>query len=62
MIRPGLYIDPDGFGHVFPKEICAELGWPYTGENYLMVVEALLELLPRGMPIKIILHERKPDA
>ena len=62
MVKVGLYIDPEGFGHVFPDEICAELGWPYTEENYLIIIEGLLRLLPPGMPLKLIRHERIPDA
>lgn len=62
MIQPGLYIDPDGCGHVFPDEICAELGWPYDAENYRLIVEALRRILPTGMPLRIVQHERKPDA
>ena len=56
MIRPGLYIDPEGHGHVFPDEVLATLGWPYTKENYDLIVETIRELCGR---VEVIAHERE---
>lgn len=61
MIKPGLYVDPNGFGHVFPDEVCAELGWPYTRENYEIVVAAMRRFV--GLENVIIAdHERVAEA
>lgn len=58
MVRPGLYVDAAGHGHVFPDEICAELNWPYTPENYLIIVDAVKRLMSPGF-VQIVAHERE---
>jgi hypothetical protein len=64
---PGLYLDPDGFIHIFPDEICAELEIEYTPENYRMIVETFTEDMPRilgrnPLQTKIIQHVREPES
>src|SRR6266705_2253072 len=38
MIQPGLYVDEQGYGHLFPNEVLEEVGLPYSEENYNIVV------------------------
>lgn len=67
MIHPGLYVDPEGCGHIFPDEVLATLGFPYTEENYQIVVSAFRELCDSVRPdmpitVTILQHERQFDA
>jgi len=65
MIRPGLYVDQDGCGHIFPDEVLATLGFPYTKENYDLVVESFAELcadVRPDLPMRFVQHERSFDA
>lgn len=70
MFAPGLYIDPEGCGHVFPDELLAylsvahpEVGFdPNSEDDYGIVVYEFQEIFRRehpGMPIKIVKHERE---
>ena len=63
----GVYLDPDGFIHIFPDEVCAVLDIPYTRENYDMIIETLMIDMPRLFGLepskgKLIYHEREIDA
>lgn len=63
-IAPGLWLDPEGFVHIFPDEVCAHVGIPYTEENYKLVVEVFTEDMPRILGVvpkgfKFIKHERE---
>lgn len=67
MIAPGLYLDPGGEGHIFPDEVLATLGFPYTLDNYRIVIEAFRQLCVEMRPdldphLRIITHNRRPDA
>ena len=67
MLAPGVYLDPAGFSHLFPDEICAHMGIPYTKENWKMIVETFTEDMPRllglkPMKMKLLYHEREPEA
>lgn len=66
MVAPGLWTDPSGESHWFPDEVAAELGVPYTRENYDAIMEAIREMtvmLGRDdLEIVQLQHERKPDA
>jgi hypothetical protein len=65
MIVPGAYMDPTGAAHIFPDEICATLGWPYTQENYDLIVNVTRDMLLEKHPdmiLRQIKHERGADA
>jgi len=63
MIAPGLWLDPDGCGHVFPDEICAALDITYDEETYHLIVEEVREgMASRGIPVSVVQHERKEDS
>lgn len=67
MFKPGLYIDPEGNGHVFPDEIVAtlkllfpEVPWDYE-EDYDLIVQVCRDQLGSDCPIKFIKHTRESD-
>lgn len=63
MVQTGLWLDPDGCGHVFPDEVCAEMGFPYDQEHYDLIVQVVREgMAARGIPVRMIQHVRKEDA
>lgn len=65
MVLPGLYIDPAGFGHIFPSEFVAflavnhpEAGFdPESKSDYDLVVNWVQTNFP-DVPIKFVNHER----
>jgi hypothetical protein len=64
MIKPGLYVDPYGLGHIFPDEVLAQLqienpdlGFEFSKEDYDLLLKCFQELCP-GLPVKFIRHER----
>ena len=70
MIAPGLYMDPAGYGHIFPDEFIAflsaehpEAGFDLNSENdYKLVLQEFQEVMRRkcpGMQFKIVKHERE---
>jgi hypothetical protein len=70
MIQPGLYVDPAGYGHVFPDEIVAELtrrypevSWNYE-TDYALIVHVLRETLRAAGcsgEVQFIQHEREEN-
>ena len=70
MFAPGLYVDPAGYGHIFPDELLVflSLAHPEAGfdpnslDDYNLVVyefeQALRKQYP-GMQFKIVTHERE---
>jgi hypothetical protein len=70
MIEPGCYIDPDGYAHLFPDEVLAELQrrYPEAGfdacsrEDYEMVVRLYVKEFERvhpGLEVRFAKHERE---
>lgn len=69
MLRPGLYLDPAGGGHIFPDEILAylqithpEAGFNFSREDYDLLVETFLEMVREQCPqmrVNFIKHERE---
>lgn len=65
MVKTGLWTDPAGHGHWFPDEVAAELGIPYTKQNYDMILDAIREMntmLGITDELEIVYHEREADA
>lgn len=68
MVFPGLYIDPAGFGHIFPDEFLAflsrehpEAGFdPSSKSDYDLIVNFMQTNLP-DVPIKFVKHEREEN-
>ena len=67
MVRPGLYLDRDGYGHVFPDEVIAELKrlyprmpWSYP-EDRELVLRLLRDELP-GVQLEFAIHTREDKA
>ena len=63
MVRPGLYVDPDGYGHVFPDEVIAELKrlYPQIPWSYPEDREAILTVLREQLPdveLEFAIHTR----
>jgi hypothetical protein len=68
MVLPGLYVDPHGYGHVFPDEVIAELQTRYPGirwnldEDINVFLDALKEAYAAvrpGYKIEFAMHERE---
>jgi len=67
MILPGCWMDPEGYAHLYPDEVIAQLqrlhpeaGWQYTREDYGRVVKAFMQMLRDqrpDAPVKFILVE-----
>jgi hypothetical protein len=65
MLEPGLYVDPMKRCHIFPDEICATLGIPYTQENHEFVADTFAQMAKDyGMDMTFIelMHEREPES
>ena len=68
MVLPGCYIDPGGFGHVFPDEFLAflsvqhpEAGFdPNSKEDYDLIVNFLAEHFPE-VPFCVVKHDRQEN-
>lgn len=68
LVLPGLYIDPAGFGHIFPDEFVAflsvahpEAGFdPNLKSDYDLVVNFMRTNFP-DVPIKFVEHERQDN-
>jgi hypothetical protein len=68
MVRPGLYVDPAGIGHVFPDEVIAQLqidspdaGFDFTPEDYDLIVSTVVNLVSSKSPgswVKFVRHDR----
>jgi hypothetical protein len=69
MIAPGLYMDPAGYGHIFPDEFLAfltaehpEAGFdPNCETDYNLVVQEFQAAMRRqcpGIQFKIVKHEK----
>lgn len=66
MFVPGLYVDPAGYGHVFPDEFLAflahkhpEAGFdPESKDDYDLIVRWMREAFP-DVPFKMVKHERE---
>ena len=64
MVRPGLYLDPDGNGHVFPDEVIAELKQLYPQipwrfpEDRELILEVLREQMP-SIELEFAIHTRE---
>ena len=71
MIQPGCYLDPEGYGHLFPDEVLAFLSVAHPGagfdpsskRDYDMVVEVFSELVrelrPEVKGIVVVRHQRE---
>ena len=72
-LQPGCYLDPEGYGHLFPDEVLAflsvthpEAGFdPNSKDDYDTVVEVfsnlLRELAPNVKAIVVVKHEREEN-
>lgn len=71
MVQPGCWIDPAGYGHIFPDEIVAEMqrqhpeaGFNFSKEDYEGIVATFVHLMRKRNPalqFVVAKHEREMD-